>query len=66
MLRCFYDDLCHHKGGFRQETSFMNRKAHLSMHAAEAPYALNVCLPIIPDYARSTELPIIPETMPAY
>ena len=34
--------------------------------AAEAPCMLNICLPIIPDYARSTELPIIPETMPAY
>ena len=33
---------------------------------AEAPCVLNVCLPIIPDYACSTELPIIPETMPAY
>ena len=38
----------------------------LSMHAAEVPCALNVCLPIIPDYARSAELPIIPETMPTY
>ena len=38
----------------------------IPMRAAEAPCALNVCLPIIPDYASSAELPIIPETMPAY
>ena len=37
-----------------------------AMRTAEAPCALSVRLPIIPDYARSTELPIIPETMPAY
>ena len=36
------------------------------MRAAEAPCALYICLPIIPDYARSAELQIIPETMPAY
>ena len=35
------------------------------MCGAEAPCALNICF-IIPDYARSAELPIIPETMPAY
>ena len=38
----------------------------ISMRAAEAPCALTVYLPIIPDYARSAELPITPETMPAY
>ena len=35
----------------------------IPMRAAEAPCALNVCLLIIPDYARFAELPIIPETM---
>ena len=35
----------------------------MSMRAAEAPCVL---IPIIPNYAHSTELPIIPETMPSY
>ena len=36
-----------------KHTSLMNRKANsfISMRAVEAPCALNVCLPIIPDYA---------------
>ena len=38
----------------------------IPMRAAEAPCALNVCLLIIPDYAHSAELSIIPETMPTY
>ena len=37
----------------------------LLLHAAEAPSMLNVCLPIIPNYARSAELLIILETMPS-
>ena len=32
----------------------------------EAPSVLNVAFRLFPDYARSAELPIIPETMPAY
>ena len=41
-------------------------KATIILRAAEAPGMLNVCLPIIPDYAHSAELLIILETMPAY
>ena len=37
----------------------------LLLRTAEAPSMLNICLPIIPDYARSAELLIILETMPA-
>ena len=41
-------------------------EAIIILHAAEAPGMLNICLPIIPDYARSAKLLIILETMPAY
>ena len=71
LLNCFYQDLypnkLHHKGGVRHETRIRIERctsnSSIPKHAAEAPRALSVCLPIIADYARFAELPIIPEAI---